>query len=141
MNKFVILGLANCYIRNDENQLQPIQVIEPVPSSAFLSLLHQIPSSYTILKAFNYEDVINALANNMLDLEFPTEAKLAADFEERLEATARTYQHNPDAATRLPVGKSIELSIPSSHKRILNPKRSVKATDNVKQHSHATKTL
>lgn len=141
MNDFVILGLANCYIRNEDNQLEPIQVIEPVPSAAFLTLLHNIPSSYSILKAFHSNEVTAAIAENTSVLGFPDEAKLATDFEERLDASIKTYEHNPDATGKLKIGQSIKLSNPSTHKRILNPKRTVKTSDNVKQHSHANTRL
>lgn len=141
MSGYVVLGLANCFIRNDENQLEPIQVVEPVPSAAFLTLLKRSPSSYSVLKAFQAEDVLRLIESGATSLGFPKEAMLASDFHERLEASIRTYEHKPEAATQLPSGQTIQLDNLSPHKRILNPKRSVKATDNVKQHSHAMKTL
>ena len=141
MQDFVILGLADCFIKDDENQLQPIKVIEPIPSAAFLPLLQKSPSSYSTIKAFQYQDVMNAIESNTSALGFSSEAQLSSNFEERLEASARTYEHNPDAKTKISIGESIQLDTRSPHKRILNTKRTVNSSDNVKQHSHAMKTL
>ena len=136
---FVVLGLAHCFIRDEENQLVPVQVVEPIPSASFLTLVQDIPSSYSRLVACHAQQVIDAEGNVSVPDVFPTEARLAQDFNERLEAAARTFQHHPEAQI-WQVGQSEALHQKTTQKRVLNASHQVSEQDNVKQHplTHTT---
>ena len=136
---FVVLGLAHCFMRDEENQLVPVQVIEPIPSASFLTLVQDIPSSYSRLVACNATQVLDTDGNVSVPDVFPKEAKLAQDFNERLEAAARTFQHHPEAKI-WQVGQPEALNQKSSQKRVLNATNNVSEQDNVKQHplTHTT---
>ena len=136
---FVVLGLAHCFVRDEENQLIPIQVIEPIPSASFLTLVQKIPSSYSQLVACSMAQVLGEDQSISVPDVFPPEAKLAQDFNERLLAAARTFQHKPEAKI-WEIGHSESLTLNSQNKRVLNATNQVSEQDNVKQHplTHTT---
>ena len=137
---YVILGLANCFVRDEENQLQPIQVIEPVPSASFLTLIQKIPSSYSQLVACNVSNILTENGQVSVPDIFPEDAKLSQNFSERLMAAARTFQHHPEAKV-WDLGQVESLTISNPSKRVLNAKNTVSEQDNVKQHPLTHKTL
>ena len=136
---FVVLGLAHCFVRDEESQLKPIQVVEPIPSAAFLTLLQHIPSSYSRLVACDVTEVLGDDGRVTLPDSFPAEASLAQDFEERAMAAARTFLHHPEAKV-WQLGQSEQLEVTQQHKRVLNALNTVSEQDNVKQHplTHTT---
>ena len=127
---FVVLGLASCFVRQD-NELLPTQVIEPIPSATLLTLLDGIPTSYCLLTPSSIEEATAAYQRGTFE-SFPEDARFADNFMERLDAASRTYQSNPDAAKRLT--QPMPLANPTSQKRILNLSRSISDADNIKQH-------
>jgi hypothetical protein len=42
---YIVLGLANCFLKQ-EGKLQPVQLIEPIPSAALEAIVKGIPTSY-----------------------------------------------------------------------------------------------
>jgi len=127
---FVVLGLARCWRREEEGLLQEVLLIEPVPSAAFLLLLQRIPSSFSLLSAVDPR----SFEPDVLPDGFPQHACFPLDFQERLTAAARTFQHNPEAKQFLGLGESVSLNVPLKQKRIINSVRIVSEQDNVKQH-------
>ena len=136
---FVVLGLAHCFVRDEERQLQPVQVVETIPSAAFLTLLQKIPSSYSQLVACEMSQVLADDGTVTLPEEFPPEATLAQDFNERLQAAARTFQHHPEARV-WNIGQADSRQVSTHNKRVLNAQNNVADNDNVKQHplTHTT---
>lgn len=132
---FVVLGLAQCWKRDEEGQLTPLQLIEPVPSAAFLALLQDIPSSFSMLTAIDPK----TMTEGQRPQAFPQEAILPADFQERLEAAARTFNHDKNARTHLPIGQTKTIDKPLKQKRIINQTNIVSDNDNVKQHPNTSK--
>ncbi len=131
---FVILGLAHCFQRDDDGHLSPILMIEPIPSAAFLTLLQDIPSSFSQMIAVEPRSLFDAQGQFLRPQGFPTDARIPHDFYERLMAAARTFQYNPQAKSLLKIGQIKTLTIPQKHKRIINPTNSVSDDDNIKQH-------
>ena len=129
-NSFVVLGLASCFIR-EENKLLPVEVIEPIPSATLLTLLEGIPTSYSLLIPSSLEEAQTAFEKGHLSA-FPGSARFGENFIERLNAAIRTYQTNPQAAERLDA--PLNLNNPAPQNRILNLSRSISDADNVKQH-------
>lgn len=136
---YVILGSAQCFFRNEENKLVEQNVVEPIPSATFLCLIQDVPSSYSHLAACQVSTVLNDSGELNRPSNFPADAILCADFNERLLAAARTYEHNP-AAKVWQTGQGGELRQKSPHKRVLNATNKVSEQDNVKQHplTHTT---
>jgi len=141
-DRYIVLGLATCFLQ-DDGELTEIESIEPVPSAAFDAIAQGVPTSYKRLSAFTL--------GSILPLETPDTpqkpdgfetGEWSADFIERLAAAARTYGRDPRSADKLAIGKSWDgANYNLDRKRILNPKRRVKLTDNVKQHAHTHQTL
>ncbi|MCM1982347.1 hypothetical protein [Lyngbya confervoides] len=139
-DNFVVLGLAHCFTRSQDNQLTPIQVVEPIPSSTLESLFLDIPSSYSLIRAFTVQQICDDQGHCVVPEGFPDEVQLAPNFHERLLAAARTYDHNPQAKDRLPLNQSKVIECSNPPQRILNATHQVKDSDNVKQHplTHTT---
>ena len=141
-DNYIVLGLATCFTQED-GELTEIETIEPVPSAALEAIFQGVPTSYKHLSAFKL--------NTVLPLETPDTPQKPAGFEtgewsnqfiERCAAAARTYIREPRVAEKLAIGQSWdETNYSLDRKRILNAKRRVKLTDNVKQHAHTHKTL
>jgi hypothetical protein len=141
-DNYIILGLATCFTQ-DDGELTEVETIEPVPSSAFEAILQGVPTSYKRLSAF--------ALNTILPIETPDtlhkpdgfeDAEWGDQFIERFAAAARTYVRKPQATEKLAIGQSWnQMNYNLDRKRILNAKRRVKLTDNVKQHAHTHKTL
>lgn len=129
---FVVLGLAHCFARDPEGLLTPILLIEPVPSAAFLALLHDVPSSFSFVMAI---DPSNLLKGELVRPQgFPQEALFPDDFHERLLAAARTFNHNPMAKEHLTIGMVLKLDKSPKEKRVINQLNFVSEQDNIKQH-------
>lgn len=137
---YVVLGLATCFIREDAD-IHPVKVVEPIPSAALETILKGIETSYefahaTTLGAIFEQDSIK------IPNEFPPEAQLCDEFNDRVIATARTYRSNSGSTTYISVGTTYrELNYSVARKRLLNSERIVKTEDNVKQHEYTHKTL
>ena len=129
---FVILGLASCWRRDEDNLLTEIKMIEPIPSAAFLTLVQGVPSSFEWVTAVDP----NPLLNGQRPQGFPSEAIIPQDFQERLLAAARTFQHQPIAKTKLQIGEVLNIQHPTKDKRIINHTHVVNDEDNIKQHQN-----
>ncbi len=129
-NSFVVLGLAECFVRQD-NELLPVQVVEPIASATLLTILDGIPTSYTLLIPSSLEEALAAFDQGQ-PVGFPHEARFADDFVERLNAATRTYQTHPEAAQQLKA--ALNLDNPAPQQRILNLTRAISDSDNIKQH-------
>jgi len=149
---YVILGLATCFWQED-GELQEMTVIEPVPSAAWKALHQGLATSYQRLLAVSIGAIVPTFEpDNAATAQTPEQwhkptgweaSEWGADFYERLVAAARTYQHDPSAIDLLAIGETWETGEHYSvaRKRILNHKRKVKTSDNVKQHAHTHKKL
>jgi hypothetical protein len=129
---YVVIGLATCFRRNEDG-VQQVQAIEPIPAAALEALMKGVPTSYAKAIAVTIEAALDA----NLPADFTAEAELATEFADRAIAAARTFKRCPEAANFIPLGTSYDRFIYSlERKRILNPSRNVTKEDNVKQHAH-----
>ena len=136
-DSYVVVGLATCFLRPEGDTLE-LQVLEPIPSAYLESVLQGVPTSYSALCGTT---LAAALALDLPDLATAT-AQPCADFEERLEAAARTYQSRPAAANLVPVGTHRrDLNYSTEKKRVLNSQRKISKNDNVKQHKYTHEVL
>lgn len=139
-NDYCVFGLATCFTR-EEGEVQEVQIIEPIPSSALEALLKGIPTSYhqawgQPLAAFFKAETVK------IPSEFPPGAKLCENFTDRAVAAARTYKRRPEAQNYIPVGttkKDFNYSV--ERKRLLNAENLVRTEDNVKQHAYTHQVL
>lgn len=136
-DSYVVVGLATCYLRHEGETLE-IQVLEPIPSSYLQSVLQGIPTSYTAICGAT---LAQAQALDLPEIAADP-AQPCADFEERLQATARTYQSRPEAINLVPVGTvKRDLNHSTERKRVLNSQRKISKNDNVKQHKYTHEVL
>lgn len=137
---YVVLGLATCFLKQD-GEVNQIEVIEPIPSAALSAIFQGIPTSYHFACGMTLGHILNG-ENPQKPSEFPPEAQLSSEFTQRLFAAARTYKRNDAAKNLIPVGTTYtEFEYSTERKRVLNAKRSISKSDNVKQHSHTHKKL
>ncbi|NJK41420.1 MAG: hypothetical protein HC934_08810 [Acaryochloridaceae cyanobacterium SU_2_1] len=139
-DSYVVIGLATCFIKQ-ENKLQPIKIIEPIPSAALEAILKGIPTSYEMAMATTLGAVwINDAPQ--APPQFTGDAEFCEDFGFRLQATARSYASRPIATEHLSLGTlKTDFNFSTERKRMLNADRVVNTEDNVKQHSHTHKVL
>lgn len=139
-DSYVLLGLATCYRRND-GETEAVTVLEPIPSAYLETLLQGTPTAYRQVWGATLAE---ALAIDLAQFSVDTEGGIqrCADYSQRVESTARTYQHRPTAAEHIPVGATrTDFNYSTAQKRILNPKTKVLKSDNVKQHKYTHEVL
>jgi hypothetical protein len=129
---YVVVGLATCFWRQEEG-VETIQVLEPIPAAALEALDKGVPTSYS--QAIGTTLAV-ALNDQIID-SFPAGTQLGQDFASRAIAAARTFKRRPEATQLIPLGTTFDGFTHSlERKRILNPRRVVTKSDNVKQHAH-----
>ena len=137
---YVVLGLASCFIKQD-GKLQPVQVIEPIPSAALEAILKGIPTSYEQAVATTFGAVMASDAPQ-IPSQFPDSAQWCDDFSERLNAAVRSYQSRPVAQEHILLGQTkTDFNFSTERKRTLNSERIVSTDDNVKQHAYTHQVL
>ncbi|MBO9998299.1 MAG: hypothetical protein J7641_04700 [Cyanobacteria bacterium SID2] len=137
---YVVLGLAVCFIREDD-EIVPLQVVEPIPSSALEALLKGIPTSYKSAYALTVGDLFEDDTLQIPEV-FPSECQFGHDFVERLIASVRTYQKRPEACKHIAIGATFEgFNHNLDRKRLLNIERVITTEDNVKQHRYTHEVL
>ncbi|MFN3679254.1 hypothetical protein [Thermosynechococcus sp.] len=135
---YVVLGLAHCFVQV-EGKLQPVEVIEPIPSAALEALFHGLPTSYSEARALSYG---TAQDPQQVQQHFPPTAHLCDDYGDRLAAAARTYIARPQSTRHIPLGETYRnFNTSTERKRVLNSTRIVTAADNVKQHAYTHQVL
>ena len=140
-NDYVVLGLATCFLKQD-GEINQIEVIEPIPSAALEAIFQGIPTSYHLACSMTLGLILDNAENLQKPSEFPPEAEFSSEFTQRLFAAARTYKSQKSAQNLIPLGTSYrEFQYSTERKRILNAKRNISKSDNVKQHSHTNKQL
>lgn len=139
-NSYVVLGLATCFLRLD-GETTEIQVVEPVPSAYLETVLKGIATAYSVLWSTTLaEAMANPTVGLMVDQQ-PT-PQPCEDFAERLEATARSYIHRPQATQLIPPGEPFTgINYSVEQKRVLNTKNKISKSDNVKQHKYTHQVL
>jgi hypothetical protein len=140
LNSYVVLGLATCYLLQD-GETTEVKVVEPLPSAYLETVVQGIATSYAMLWNTTLEQ---ALAQPLAGLSADEQLTVQPcdDFEERLQAAARSYVSRPSAQTLIAAGTPFrDLNYSTEKKRILNPKNRVSKSDNVKQHKHTHKVL
>jgi hypothetical protein len=144
LDAYLVIGLATCFVKQ-EGKLQPIQIIEPIPSAALEAVLKGVPTSYALVIATTLGAVNPTLNPSIfLDLAADSEgsAQLCQDFWERAQTCARTYKARPVAQTHIALGTTYrELNFSTERPRTLNAERLVSANDNVKQHAYTHQVL
>lgn len=137
---YVVLGLATCFIKED-GKLQPLKVLEPIPSAAFEALCKGIETSYEMAIAATFEAAFTQGQGQVPDA-FGTEVQLCEAFEERLMAATRSYRSCASIQSLLPLGQSkTDFNYSTERKRILNVEREIRTEDNVKQHAYTHQVL
>lgn len=137
---YCVFGLATCFLKQ-EGELQSVEIIEPIPSSALEAILKGIPTSYRFACAKSLEQVFRD-AIPTIPSEFPDGSQFCDNFTERVIAAARTYKSHPAAQQLIAPGTIKEdLNYSTDRKRVLNSSHVVRNEDNVKQHSHTHKVL
>jgi hypothetical protein len=132
---YLLLGLAHCFWK-EEGDLTELPIIEPIPTATLGPLLQGMPTSYAVLRATTLGEATQVMAEH-----FP-HAQPCADFWERAIAAARTYLREPQAMTHVAVGQERrDLNFNLERKRVLNSRRSVRDSDNIRQHPHTHKQL
>ena len=137
---YLVIGVATCFIKRD-GEVHQVEVIESIPSAALEAILKGIPTSYKLAHATTLG---NALGKNtqQISQEFPHNAQLSEDFEQRAIAAARTYKRKESAKQLIPLGTTYtELNYSTERKRLLNASRIVTKDDNIKQHPNTHKIL
>lgn len=139
-DSYVVIGLATCYLRDDD-EIQEVTVVEPVPSAYLEAVFKGVPTSYQSLHATALGAILPEEASIKLPAVVPLEARLCSDFSERLIAAARTYKARKSAQL-IPIGGShTDVNYSTEKKRILNMEHLVSPEDNVKQHEYTHKVL
>jgi hypothetical protein len=137
---YVVLGIATCFIK-EEGKLQPIRVVEPIPSAALEGLCKGIETSYEMAIATTFESAF-AEGQGKIPNSFPPDIQLCDAFEERLMAATRSYRSCASIQSLLPLGQSkTDFNYSVERKRLLNVERVVRTEDNVKQHAYTHEVL
>jgi hypothetical protein len=137
---YVVLGVATCFIKED-GKLQPIKVVEPIPSAALEGLCKGIETSYEMAIATTFESAF-AQGQGQVPESFPADVQLCDAFEERLMAATRSYRSCASIQSLLPLGQSkTDFNYSIERKRMLNVERVVRTEDNVKQHAYTHEVL
>jgi hypothetical protein len=139
-DSYVVMALATCYLRHD-GEVHEITLVEPVPSAHLESVVKGVATSYKMLWGTNLG---TALQEN-----FPAQVvnhspkvQLCADFPQRVEAAARTYQARPEAEKLIATDTIYSnVNYSTEKKRILNNQRKISNRDNVKQHKYTHELL
>ncbi len=137
---YCILGLATCFVREDE-EVHQVKIVEPIPSSALEALVKGVPTSYELAQSMTLGEIFTG-DTVKIPTEFPPEASLCDRFTERVAAATRTYKSRPEATKHLPLGTTKrDFNYSLARKRVLNVTNVVRTEDNVKQHEHTHKVL
>ncbi|MBE9223820.1 hypothetical protein IQ215_14055 [Cyanobacterium stanieri LEGE 03274] len=137
---YCIFGLATCFVR-EEGDIQEVEIIEPIPSAYWETLLKGVETSYKFVCAKTVGEI---LINDNLQKpnDFPSNSQFCHNFTEMMLAATRTYQKKPSAKEFLALGnKKDDLNYSLTRKRILNNIKTVSDDDNVKQHPNTHKIL
>jgi hypothetical protein len=137
---YLVIGVATCFFRNDDG-IQEIKVVEPIPSSALEALAKGIPTSYELACA----TTIGAICGSdkpQIPADFPANCQLGNDFIDRAIAAARTYKRRIEAQAIIPLGTTYTaFNYSTERKRVLNADRVVTKDDNIKQHAYTHQQL
>jgi hypothetical protein len=137
---YVVLGLATCFIKED-GKLQPLKILEPIPSAALEALCKGIETSYEMAIATTF-GIAFAEGQGQVPETFPADAQLCEAFEERIMAATRSYRSCASIQSLLPLGQSkTDFNYSIERKRILNVEREIRTEDNVKQHAYTHQVL
>jgi hypothetical protein len=137
---YIVVGVATCFFRDDDG-VQELKVIEPIPSSALEALIKGIPTSYEIAAATTLGALI-AGETPEIPASFPANCQLGNEFAYRCIASARTYKRRPEAQTHIAQGETYaSFNYSTERKRVLNADRVVTKDDNVKQHAYTHQKL
>ncbi len=137
---YVVLGLATCFIKED-GKLQPLKVVEPIPSAALEALCKGIETSYEMAIATTFETAF-AQGQGQVPNSFPADVQLCESFEERLMAATRSYRSCASIQSLLPLGHAkSDFNFSTERKRMLNVERVIRTEDNVKQHAYTHQVL
>jgi hypothetical protein len=137
---YCVFGVATCFLRQ-EGEIQQVEVVEPIPSSALEAILKGIPTSYKFACAKTLGEIFQG-EKPSLPAEFPQSASFCNDLIERVIAAARTYKNQAAAKDLIPLGTvRDDFNYSTERKRVLNALNTVKEEDNIKQHSHTHKVL
>jgi hypothetical protein len=139
-DSYVAMAVATCYLRQD-GEVNEIILIEPVPSAHLETVMNGIATSYKLLWGTTLGAALQGdIPASVVD-QVPG-AQLCADFPQRVEAAARTYQSRPEAQALIAQGTIYsDVNYSTEKKRILNNQRKISKQDNVKQHKYTHEIL
>ena len=137
---YVVIGLATCFIK-EAGKLQPLSMIEPIPSAAIEALCKGIPTSFERAIATTFEQVWQD-GTAKIPAGFPGDSQFCEDFEERLLASTRSYRSCPGLQSLIALGETkADFHYSVEQKRLLNVERVIRTEDNVKQHEYTHQVL
>jgi hypothetical protein len=139
-DSYVVLGLATCFIKED-GKLQPLKILEPIPSAALEALCKGIETSYEMAIATTLGEVLRE-GQGQMPATVPTDVQLCEDFGERVIAAARSYRACPALQSLIPLNQTkTDFNYSVERKRTLNIEREIRTEDNVKQHAYTHQVL
>jgi hypothetical protein len=139
-DSYIVLGLATCFIK-EEGKLQPLKILEPIPSAALEALCKGIETSYEMALATTLGEALSD-GQGKIPTTFPADVQLCEDFSERVLATARSYRACPGLQSLIPLGQTkTDFHYSVERKRTLNVEREIRTEDNVKQHAYTHQVL
>ncbi|CAM9742392.1 unnamed protein product, partial [Phaeothamnion confervicola] len=138
---YMAIGLACCYVMNEENKLDEYYVYEPLTAGTLETIDKGIETSYRRVMALRCADyftgdVADPTGVNMdaiKALDGGEGGHLCEDAIMRSQAAARTFRRRVEAQV-IPVGEVVDdFNFNTERKRILNHKYEPSFDDNVKQ--------
>jgi hypothetical protein len=137
---YVVIGLSTCFIKED-GKLQPLNIVEPIPSAAMEALCKNISTSFQRAIATTFGAVWQD-GQAILPEGFPADAQFCEDFEERLLASTRSYRSCSSIQSLIAPGQTkTDFNYSTEQKRLLNVERVIRTEDNVKQHEYTHQVL
>lgn len=136
---YLVVGVSACY-QLEDSDLQPVKVLEPIPSAYLESLFQGVPTSY--------ERILGTTVGTALSQEIPADilgsedVRICRNFGDRVTAAARTYKARPEATALVAVGTTrTDINFSTEKKRVLNQQNIVTKEDNIRQHKYTHQTL
>ena len=136
---YVVVGVASCY-QLVEGELQPVQILEPIPSAYLETLFQGISTAYQCVQGTTVGEVL--AVKDVATFTGVKGAQFCQNFVDRVAAAARTYKSRPTAQAFVSRGETrTDINYSTAKKRMLNVENTVTTEDNVRQHAYTHKML
>eukprot|EP00897_Mesotaenium_endlicherianum_P001193 jgi/Mesen1/11074/ME000099S10508 len=132
---YICLGLAHCFVKDDNGKLKDVFVIEPIPAGALECMDNGGVTCFKHVTATNL-GVALKMDSSLLPAEF-ADGKFADDFDYRTKCASRTWkrQHPQENLMNLAPKEGVrsDWNFSLEDKRVLNMVYEVSDSDNIKQ--------